>query len=182
MDMTLFFEAFHFLRPWFLALVPMIAALWWIIRDHGRPKLAQTDGLAPQLRDALTRGTSDARKWQPVDGVALALLLASVGAAGPTWSRVPDPFAAQTAPLVIVLEVTPSMDADDLAPSRLERGKQKVPDLLDLSAGARTALEAYAGTAHRVVPLTEEAGIMRPYHEGLTVDLMTTEGDNATKA
>ncbi len=182
MTLALFFDAFHFLRPSLLVLIPLIALLWWIARDHGRPKLTQTDGLAPHLRDALTLGTEGARRWQPVDGVAIALVFAAIGAAGPTWSRVPDPFVAQTAPLVIVLEVTASMDSPDVAPSRLERGKQKIRDLLDLRAGARTALVAYAGSAHRVVPLTEDAAIMRPYLEGLTTDIMPAEGDNATAA
>lgn len=182
MDITLFLDAFHFLRPWCLILIPVVAWLWWRLRDHGRPQAALADGLAPHLREALTLGSNRNRLWQPIDGVALALLCAILGAAGPTWSRVPDPFLAQTAPLVIVLEVTPSMDATDIAPTRLERGKQKIRDLLELRAGARTGLVAYSGSAHRVVPLTEDAEIMRPYLEGLTTDIMPSEGDTAPAA
>ena len=181
MDIGFYLEAFHFLRPWCLVLLPVVALLWWRVRDHGRPKPAQADGLTPHLREALTLVGGKSRRWQPIDGVSLALVLVILGAAGPTWSRVPDPFLAQTAPLVIVLEVTPSMDSTDVAPSRLERGKQKIRDLLDLRAGARTGLVAYAGSAHRVVPLTEDAGIMRPYLEGLTTEVMPSEG-NATAA
>jgi len=182
MDVTLFIEAFHFMRPWVLVLLPVVALIWWRVRDPGQPKLAQADGLAPHLREALTLGGNSKRQWQPIDGVALALVCMILGAAGPTWSRVPDPFLAQTAPLVVVLEVTPSMDNPDIAPSRLERGKQKIRDLLDLRAGARTGLVAYAGSAHRVVPLTEDAAIMRPYLEGLTTEVMPSAGDNATMA
>ena len=182
MDVALFLDAFHFMRPWCLVLLPLVAWLWWRLRDHGRPKVALTDGLAPHLRDALTLGGDTQRRWQPIDGVSLALVFAILGAAGPTWSRVPDPFLAQTAPLVIVLEVTPSMENTDVAPTRLERGKQKIRDLLDLRAGARTGLVAYAGSAHRVVPLTEDAGIMRPYLEGLTTEVMPSEGDAASAA
>ncbi|MEM1151715.1 MAG: VWA domain-containing protein [Pseudomonadota bacterium] len=182
MDATLFLDAFHFMRPWALLLLPVVAILWWRVRDHGRPRVAQATGLAPHLREALTLGAETSRRLQPVDGVALALLCAILGAAGPTWSRVPDPFLAQTAPLVVVLEVTPSMDSADIAPSRLERGKQKIRDLLELRAGARTGLVAYSGSAHRVVPLTEDAGIMRPYLEGLTTEIMPEEGDAASAA
>ena len=182
MDVTLFIEAFHFLRPWVLVLLPLVVWLWWRVRDHGRRNLGQNDGLAPHLRDALTLGGDKGRAWQPIDGVAFALVCAILGAAGPTWSRVPDPFLAQTSPLVVVLEVTPSMDNTDVAPSRLERGKHKIRDLLDLRGGARTGLVAYSGSAHRVVPLTEDAGIMRPYLEGLTTDVMPQEGANAAAA
>ncbi|MEM6634708.1 MAG: VWA domain-containing protein [Pseudomonadota bacterium] len=182
MDVALVIEAFHFLRPWVLAVVPLIALLWWRIRDHGRAGPAQRDGLAPHLRAAMEVQGAARRRLQPIDGVCASLLCATVGAAGPTWSRAPDPFLAQSAPLVIILEVTASMDAPDVSPTRLERGKQKIRDLLDLRAGARTALVAYSGTAHRVVPLTEDPLIMRPYLEGLTSGVMPTEGNNAGSA
>lgn len=182
MDLALFLDAFHFLRPWILGLLPVVGWIWWRVRDKGRPKAAQAKGLAPHLRDALTLGGGKSRRWQPIDGVSLALICAILGAAGPTWSRVADPFLAQTAPLVIVLKVTPSMDSPDVAPTRLERGKQKIRDLLDLRAGARTGLVAYAGSAHRVVPLNEDAGIMRPYLEGLTTGIMPRAGAEAAAA
>ncbi len=104
----------------------------------------------------------------PIDGVALGLVCLAIGAAGPTWSRMPDPFVAQSAPVVVVLKVTPSMERNDVAPSRLERGKQKIRDLLQLRAGARTALVAYAGSAHGVVPMTDDPDVMTPYLDGLT--------------
>jgi len=112
----------------------------------------------------------------------VALTLAALGAAGPTWSRMPDPFVAQSAPIVIALKVTPSMAETDVAPSRLERGKQKIRDLLQLRAGARTALVAYAGSAHMVVPMTEDPSVMVPYLEGLDSDVMPIEGARAGDA
>jgi len=175
-------EAFHFLRPlWLLALLPT-AALWWAVRrGHARPT-PKPAGIAPHLRAALTVGGAVRRRLLPIDGVALALALLAAGAAGPTWSRQPDPFASQSAPLVIALKVTPSMEARDLAPSRLDRAKQKIRDLLDLRAGARTALVAYAGTAHVVVPMTEDAGVMLPYLEGLAPEVMPQDGNRAADA
>ena len=62
-----------------------------------------------------------------------------------------------TAPLVIAIDLSQTMDAIDIAPSRLERVKLKVRDLLALRAGARTAIVAYAGSAHIVLPLTDDA-------------------------
>lgn len=175
-------ETFHFLRPVWLALVPIALVLWWVVRRRARAAAALPSGLAPHLRDALLLRARGGRGLQPIDGVACAIVVLSLGAAGPTWSRVPDPFVAQTAPLVIALEVTPSMTADDVAPSRLERAKQKVRDLLQMRAGARTALIAYAGTAHRVVPMTEDTDILLPYLEGLAPEIMPREGADATAA
>jgi Ca-activated chloride channel family protein len=175
-------DAFHLLRPlWLLALVPL-AALWWAVRRADARPAPAPEGIAPHLRAALSVGGAERRRALPIDGVAAALALLAVGAAGPTWSRQPDPFVARSAPLVIALEVAPSMEEADVAPSRLERGKQKIRDLLELRAGARTALVAYAGSAHVAVPMTEDPGVVLPYLEGLAPEVMPEEGQDAGTA
>lgn len=179
---ALFFEAFHFLRPGWLALLPAILLLWWGVRRSHRTRGLSADAIAPHLRAALTVGRQSRTRLKPIDGVALTLALAALGAAGPTWSRVPDPFAAQAAPAVVVLAVTPSMEETDIAPTRLERAKQKIRDFLDLRAGARTALVAYAGSAHVVLPMTEDPGVMVPYLAGLSPEIMPSEGAVAAEA
>ena len=181
-DMSMFLSAFHFVRPWMLLALPLICFLWWRARDNSKTGSDGNDGLAPHLRAAILLGANQRRRFQPIDGVCAMLAIAVLGASGPTWSRVPDPFVSQSAPVVVVLEVTPSMEATDVQPSRLERAKQKIKDLLDLRVGARTALVVYSATAHRVVPLTEDAQIMRPYLEGLSPDVLPEEGLNATAA
>ncbi len=174
--------AFHFIRPYCLLLVPVIAWVWWRIRRQHQRRDMPTDHIAPHLREALTVGNAGGRRIMPIDGVALALALLATGAAGPTWSRMPDPFVAQSAPVVVVLKVVPSMEETDIAPSRLERAKQKIRDLLSLRAGARTALLAYAGSTHSVVPMTEDPDVMTPYLAGLTPDIMPRDGALAADA
>lgn len=181
-DLPLFLEAFHFLRPLWLLLVPLVLLVWWWVRRPLRRGATQTEGIAPHLREALTVGRAQRRRFTPIDSTAAILILGALGAAGPTWSRQPDPFAAQSAPAVIVLAVTPGMEQTDLPPSRLERGKQKIRDFLELRAGARTALVAYAGTAHVVLPMTEDAQVMVPYLEGLSPEVMPREGAVAAEA
>jgi Ca-activated chloride channel family protein len=74
------------------------------------------------------------------------------------------------------------MLSTDVAPNRLERAKQKILDLISARAGARTALIAYAGSAHRVAPLTEDPEVLKPFLEGLSPDVMPAKGQNATAA
>ena len=181
-ELAVIVDAFHFIRPLWLLLLPVVAAFWWMVRRARMHRQPPAGGLAPHLRAALTVGASSGGRLRPIDGVALTLALLVLGASGPTWSRVPDPFAAQSAPVVVALEVTPTMEGDDVAPSRLERGKQKVRDLLELRAGARTALVAYAGSAHVVVPMTEDPDVMVPYLEGLSPEVMPKEGARADDA
>lgn len=182
MEVQLFLDAFHFLRPVWLLLLPVIAIVWLYVRRRATRPATAVEGIAPHLRKALTVGGGQRRHLLPIDGVALGLALAAIGAAGPTWSRVPDPFVAQTAPLVVALKVTPSMTADDLAPTRLERAKQKIRDLMELRAGGRTALIAYAGSAHSVVPMTEDPGVVQPYLQGLSPEVMPEDGEDAGAA
>jgi Ca-activated chloride channel family protein len=74
------------------------------------------------------------------------------------------------------------MDAVDVQPSRIERAKQKVRDLLALRPGARTGLLAYAGSAHMVLPLTDDAAILETYLESLATSIMPTRGKDPTEA
>ena len=181
-ELSLFAEAFHFLRPlWLLLLIPLLA-LWWMNRRAATRAQPMSDRIAPHLQKALTVGDERQRWYLPIDHAALILMLAILGASGPSWTRQVDPFLAKTGPLVIVLEVTPSMTSPDLPPDRLERAKFKIRDLLDLRAGGRTALVAYAGTAHRVLPFTEDPKVMLPYLEGLQPEVMPDDGANALAA
>lgn len=173
---------FHFLRPFWLLAVPAVIILWYLIRPKHETSAQQTTAMAPHLARALRVGDRERRRFHPIDGVALVGILLAIACAGPTWSKLPNPLIADTAPLVVALKVTPSMENSDLAPSRLERAKFKISDLIASRSGARTALIAYAGTAHRVAPLTEDPNILRPLLEGLTPKTMPVDGDKASAA
>ena len=92
------------------------------------------------------------------------------------------PFTEDTAPLVIVLDLSTSMNAVDVQPTRLERAKQKLRDLLAFRSGARTALIAYAGSAHTVLPLCDDASIFETFLVGLESDVMPLAGKDPAAA
>jgi Ca-activated chloride channel family protein len=130
---------FHFLRPWWLiAILPAcgLAALIWRRQDAQRPWQHVID--APLLSHLLVGGQP--HRWaRPVHVLWVGWLIAMVALAGPTWRREPAPFTADEATLVIAIEVTPTMQAQDIQPSRLQRTAQKVRDLLALRPGASGA-------------------------------------------
>ena len=173
---------FHFLRPYWLVLLVPVALIWWRVRPKRTLDTNAVEGIAPHLARALTVGFEEGRRVYPIDGVALTLALLVLAAAGPTWSRVNNPLLAQTAPLAVVLKVTPSMENTDVQPTRHKRASFKILDLMDRRGGAQTALFAYAGSAHRVTPLTEDPNIVRSYLSGLDPAIMPTEGDRADQA
>lgn len=182
MEFTDALSALHLLRPWWCLLLPVIAVLWWWWRRRTIRGGASSKHIAPHLDQALRVGNRTRRRFTPIDSLALLLVFLVLGAAGPTWSRIPNPMVTQTAPLVVVLKVSEDMLAQDIPPSRLERAKHKIEDLLETRSGASTALIAYVGSAHQAVPLTDDPGLIRPYLEGLAPDVMPEPGDAAADA
>jgi len=172
----------HLLRPWWLLLVPLGPLLVWLWQRGADPRAQWRAVIAPHLLDALTVGGSDAGRFRPVHLVAAALVLGGIAVAGPTWRKEPPPFGGDTAPLVVAIDLSQTMDATDVAPTRLERVKQKVRDLVKLRPGARTGLVVYAGSAHVVVPPAEDPAVLDIYLPALATGLMPVVGKHAADA
>ena len=180
--MTHLFTAFHFLRPlWLLALLPAFTLLWVIWRRQDTQQSWRGIIDASLLQHLVYRERQQHR-LRPWHLLLIVWVLAIVALAGPTWQREPAPFTVDQAALAIVVKVTPSMLAQDVQPSRLERAVQKMHDLLALRPGARTALIAYAGSAHMVLPLTSDASIVHTFAAALSPQIMPTEGEAVGKA
>lgn len=169
-------ETFHFLRPLWLAALPVIALTWYVVRRRESPRQAPGSFVAPHLEAALTVNRQSRVRLLPVDGVAAAALALAVAAAGPTWSRQPSPWFAETAPLVVALEVSDSMRANDLQPTRLDRARFKVLDLIARRTGSRTAVIAYDGSAHIVLPASSDIDVLKPLLESLDPGIMPVKG------
>lgn len=172
-------DLLHFLRPLWLLFIPVIAVIWWQLRRREGVGAAKSRLIAPHLSDALVMNRHAGRGIRPEDGIALAMLFAAVAAAGPTWSKQTSPWFAESAPLVIAIEVTDSMRSNDLLPTRLDRARFKVLDLVAQRTGARTALIAYAGSAHIVVPPSADAEVLKPFLESLDPAIMPAGGARA---
>jgi len=173
---------FHFLRPWwFLALLPVALVLLGI--RHAQSSSRPWRGIiAPHLLPHLLGGQTERSRFGPQQFLALGWLLAVLALAGPTWRREPAPFAEDTAALAIVVKVTPSMKTEDVQPDRLSRAAEKIHDLLAQRRGAKTALIAYAGSAHAVMPATTDGGIIDTFAQALDPKIMPGDGDAAAEA
>ncbi|WP_038168234.1 VWA domain-containing protein [Verrucomicrobium sp. BvORR106] len=175
-------EDFHFLRPlWLLTLIPAVL-IWWLVRRHTDPAQPWRGIIAPHLLPHLLSGKEHRAKFTPLDLIAIGWLIGAFVIAGPSWRREPTPFANDTAALAIVVQVSPSMETEDVLPSRLARATEKIQDLLRLRPGAKTSLIAYAGSAHVVMPLTTDSGIINTFAGALHPKIMPKEGDAAAEA
>jgi Ca-activated chloride channel family protein len=181
-DMSAFIENVHFLRPWGLLLVVPAAMLWWLARQSADTTRRWSKAIDPELLRALVVGGVSGSRFGPHDLLLAGWLIAAVAIAGPTWQREPSPFAEAAAPTMIVLKVAPSMTTPDLAPTRLDRARQKIADLLKLRDGMPAGLLAYAGSAHLVLPPTPDASVVVGMADALSPGIMPREGDKLADA
>ena len=169
---------FHFLRPaWLLlgiygALLPL---LWR--RSQNRQRRLRAI-IAPHLLPHLLITPQDHHRLRPVHLTSALLILGALAAAGPTWEQDRPAFVENRALLIIALDLSPSMDASDLQPTRLEAAKHKLHELIARRSGARTALIAYAGSAHLVLPATDDPALLDSLVQALGTDLIAKPGKN----
>ena len=176
------FAALHFLRPqwlWFLLAIPLIY-LSFRIRDDAKARWKRY--IAPELLEHLIVAHHRHWRYRPIHMVCLLILLGAVALSGPAWKREQPPFTEDKAPLVIALDLSQTMDAIDVDPTRIERAKLKLRDLLKVRNGARTALFVYAGTAHMVLPFTTDFSLFDLYLTSLSTSLMPRSGKDTAKA
>ena len=175
-------EHFHFLRPlWLLALIPGLV-LWWYIRRRQDDVALWRQFIDPHLLEHLLIGEMKQQPFRPINLLLAMWILSAVALAGPTWQKTPFPFADDEAGLVVLLKASASMMTTDLQPSRLERSKFKLRDLLERRKGSSTGLIVYSGSAHLVMPMTRDHRIINEMSEDLTAEMMPVEGDSLVQA
>ena len=173
---------FHFIRPLWLLLLPYLA--WIHLRLHHAYSASEqwTGFIAPHLLPHLTVSGRNRLRLRPYQLMTFALSLVAIILAGPTWEREITPFTEDQAPLIIAIELTPSMLCVDQEPTRLDRARFKLRDILARRQGARTAVIGYAGSAHLLLPFTDDTELLEVYLDALHPNLMPTPGDSPDHA
>jgi len=176
------FEQFHFLRPfWLFALLPLTALIWQLMKSKYASGSWRTLVDRELLHHLLTAKARTGHKRLLVP-VALVGIVAVIALAGPTWEKVPQPVYKQRAGLVIALDLSRSMDVNDIKPSRLTRARHKIADILSQRRDGQTALIAYAADAFVVTPLTEDVATINALLPSLSTDIMPAQGGRADRA
>ena len=172
---------FHFLRPWWLVALPLGVWLIWRLFWAEPGKRSGWRAVVDEALQPYVLGRVEAlvnRRWPML--VALAAWLAAVLAlAGPTWERMPVPAFRSDEALVVVFDLSRSMDAADLEPSRLDRAKVKLLSLLERRASGQTALVVFSAHAFTVTPLTSDTDAIASLVGALSSDIMPSRGSIA---
>ena len=170
---------FHFLRPLWLLAVPLV---WWMVfmlRKKWWQKGDWDREVDSHLLEFLATSPSQhKRKLLPwVMCLAGTLLLLSL--AGPAWQKKPQPLIKKSQARVLVLDLSFSMLATDVKPTRIDRVRFKLEDLLNNFSEGETALVGYAGDAFVISPLTHDANTISSLLPGLHPNIMPVPGSRA---
>ncbi len=167
---------FHFLRPEWLVALPFVLAAAFVLA-HRRLSAGHWDSvvdpaLAPYVLSSAQSRHSDHR-WLLF---AIAGAIAVTALAGPAWQRIEQPVFRSEQALVVALDLSRSMDAEDVKPSRLARARLKILDLLKRRASGQTALVVYSSNAFTVTPLTTDTDTVAALVNSLATDIMPSRG------
>lgn len=175
-------EQFHFLRPVYLWVLIPVGIILILNLITNRNHIRWQHVIAPHLRKfVIQKGSEGLKKWMQTITL-LTLAIAVLGMAGPTWKEIEIPGKTLETPVVVALDLSQSMMATDIQPNRLERAKFKLSDFIDANPKARIALLGYAGSAHTIVPLTNDYKIIKSHMSTLSPNVMPFQGSNLQAA
>jgi Ca-activated chloride channel homolog len=161
-----------FETPLLLALTPLLALLlgalaWAARRRRVRFATAWSAALGRIARGRVRRG--------PL-AVGLATLCAGIALAGPRGGRAKVTAETHALNLVIAMDISRSMLAEDVSPNRLQHAVRESRRLVQDIEGDRVGLIAFAGRSYILTPLTIDGGAVRMYLDGLDPDLASEGG------
>ena len=172
----------HWQRPFWLLLLPLLSILLWRLW-HREQRSGRWQALLPAAFQAALLTAKHGRSSRlPWLALGLAWLLALLALLGPSWQRIEQHNPKPADPLVVLLELTPQMLASDASPNRLAQAKRKLIDLLEARQDAQTAIVVYAGSAHTVVPLSDDLSTSRNLLDALNPTIMPEPGKRADLA
>ncbi len=181
MEMTVFAD-FHFIRPyWLAALLPTMLLTLLLLKNKLRQGNWSDVCDAELLPFILQQKPGSQSHWMLSTAVIL-VVLGIFALAGPTWERLPSPVFRNDNALVIALDLSQSMNSQDIKPSRLARARYKIADILKQRKDGQTALLVYAGDAFTVTPLTDDSETIRSQLSALTTGIMPAQGSNTLVA
>ncbi len=174
--------SWHLLRPeWLWAWLPLL----WLVWRMSKPTLGDSSWSrvcdAHLLPHILHHSSCGEARWAPGWMAAMGGLLV-LAMAGPVWQRHPQPVFHTQSALVLLLDLSRSMDAGDLKPSRLVRAKHKMVDLLRQRREGQTALLVFAGESFVVAPLTQDTATIMAQLSSLDTGLMPLQGSRPERA
>jgi Ca-activated chloride channel family protein len=166
---------------WALAAVPVLGALLWLAALRRRAALESFAGGGRQARRA-AESVSVHRRAAKAICLLVAATAGILAAARPQWGQGTETITRKGIDLVIVLDTSKSMAAEDVTPSRLARGVRAASSLLSRIEGDRVALVTFAGKPALSCPLTLDHEAVRLFLDAVDVESVSVGGTALAEA
>lgn len=159
---------------WFLWVVPLMVLFFWYVRYKRRSDIRKIGN--PGLLSLLMPVTSSQRPLFKFILLLLAVAMIILAIAGPRFGSRLEEVRREGVEIIIALDVSVSMLAEDISPSRLERAKMSVSRLISNLRNDRIGLIVFAGDAFIQVPVTSDHAAARMILETVTTDIVPVQG------
>ena len=161
----------------------MLPALLLVALNHWRKRSAGNweKVINPQLLPFLMQGDSS-KEQRGIYWILTGWIIACLVLAGPTWQQLPQPVHKKDSALVLIMDLSPSMLAEDIKPSRLARARYKLIDILKNRGEGYSGLVVYSGEAFTLSPLTEDSNTIISLVPTLEPSLLPVPGSNLEEA
>ena len=167
---------FHFLRAGWIVLIPISVLLIFFFKRRmltiGNWEKLIDKRLLPYVMSRRQLSDNQYKWWL----ISLISVLSIIALAGPTWERIEQPSFRTDQSLVIALDLSRSMNAQDITPNRLTRAKLKILDILERRQGAQVALIVYSANAFTVTPLTSDTDTIIALINSIDTSIMPSRG------
>ena len=170
---------FHLLRPeWILLILPL--AILFFFKQIKPLKAGNWQSvISPTLQKyVLLNAPEKSSQRLTQSALWLGALLGILALSGPSWQKQSSEVYRSEQGLIIGLDLSLSMTSQDIAPSRVQRAKYKILDVLKSERGQNIGLIAYAGDAHVVSPLTQDTNTVKSLLPPLDPYIMPSQGSN----
>ena len=136
----------------------------------------------PQLEaNLLGRFDYQKRLWKKRMGLfGLSFLI--VSASGPQIGTKVKPVERKGVDLVFVVDISISMDAEDVKPSRLQKAKFEISQIIKQLKGDRVGIIVFAGSSHIYLPLTADYEAAQLFLDGIDTNMIPTQGTSISSA
>ncbi len=158
----------------FLWIIPIVFILFIVFQKQQLARLKKA--FESKLLKYMMASVSVKKRGAKVTLQALCLILMILALARPQSGQGEKQVRSEGVELVFMFDVSSSMLAEDVKPSRLELAKKEISRFIDMSLGHRVGLIAFAGNAVLLSPVTQDRGALKMYIESLSTDVVSTQG------
>ncbi len=163
-----------------LFIVPIVVVLFLYNQYWKRKKQREFGDLA--LVKKLSPESSIFKPFLKLGVMLLALVGIILGLVNPKIGTKMETVKREGIDIVFAMDVSKSMLAEDVAPSRLEKSKQIVSQIINQLGNDRIGIVAYAGSAFPVLPITTDYGVAKMFLQSINTDIVSSQGTSLDEA